>query len=691
MTGAAIMTASLLFCLMVVAVYSGWDQREAARGAEPVKNKKDPAIVLYSEGGDAVGTVPHSVIYVEPLSPSAPPPPGLPRWPRPGEAFLSPELIRAGQAEKITGRYGTFGGTIGSEGLASPGERLAYVRPIVDHHREWLRIARIGSSKAMPIGDSLNRVPIGQFLSTLAITLGGAALVLLVVAARVGSATRDRRTQLLAALGGTGWHRTLVTVGEALPAVILGTVLGALPYLAMMTVTTRLPISGFVVSPSDLRTWSWAVPLMMSAACLIALLVVASLHRIRLDGRTTRPRTFAVEVPRWRLVAGLAGLFLVIVTPYLPKVAGFLSYIGGTALLWGMLPSAAGVAVRWMGERVARFGLRGGRGVALVAGRWAHARPGVVVRLVAVIVIGLGVITQAQVWTSRLGDAGQNAEFLQQRLGDSVLLVTAPSLTPEKIRSFRDKLPSESELFAFYRPEDPTKPTVVRTDCAAIREIGLSCDEPPMQLSNGDLRARVLDGSIGLGSSATTLRQGDIYRGTASTDGLAIISPLRTEAAPLWQVKIAAHQAFGRAHVERPFDAWLLGADRLVSMADWIRLLTVLILAILLITVVFSSAAEFLVFTASVAPLAVLTEQRRFLMRIALWNLTLPALLAVVIGVAVAAWQGNFFIAISGSGTFSWDITAAGTAAAVVLAVGLGLAGGIGAVRAADRWRPAAD
>ncbi|WP_066939795.1 hypothetical protein [Microtetraspora fusca] len=689
-SAAAVMTATLMSCLMVLAVYDGWDRRESARGAELARNNNTPAIALYKWSGDAVGTVPHSVISIEPLSSSASPPPGLPRWPEPGEAFLSPELIREGVDEHITTRYGTLAGVIGKEGLASPGERLAYVRPKLDAHRGWFKIARFGSPHAQPVGDSLNRVPAGQFLGALALTLGGTALVLLVIAVRTGSVARDRRTHLLAALGGNRWHRALVNVGEALPPTILGTALGVLPYLVMMTVTTRLPISGFVLDPADLRVWAWSVPLAALIACAVVFLAVVMLHRISLDGRTTRPRTFAARVPVWRLMAGLAGLTLVVITPYLPKVMSFLGYIGGTALLWGMLPSAAGVVVRWSGARLAEFGLRTGQGAALVAGRWAQARPGVVVRLVAVVVIGLGVITQAQVWTSRLGDTGQNAKRLEQQLHDSVMMVAAPSMTSAQISVFRGLLPKTSSLMAVRTSGDPERPPELHASCPVFRQIGLTCPVLTSNLSEGDVRAQILAGTVGYMTGEVSLREGDVLRSERPVDQLVVVSPLGSDGLD-WKVKAAANRAFGMARVDRPFDGFLLGADRLATMAAWVRLLTVLTLAILLVAVALSSAAEFLVFTVAVAPLTVLSERKRLPLGIAMVNLTLPTMLAVVIGVVVAAWQGKFFVAMSRSGTFSWEILGASAVAATVLAVVIGLAGGVGALRAARHWRPTAD
>ncbi len=688
-TAAAVVTLVLMSCLAVIATCDGWDRRDVARGVEIARHGDSPVVALYKRAGDSVGTRPHEVVYIEPKSPQASPPPGLPRWPEPGEAFLSPELVRVGEGEGITRRYGKFAGIIDSSGLATPSERLAYVRPAVTGHHGWSKIAKIGSARSTPMGDTLNRVPAGQLLSAIGFTVGGVAIVLLVVAARCGSSSRDRRVRLLTALGGNRWHLALVNLGEACIPVVIGTLLGSVPYLLMSLWDVRIPLIDQVVGSADLRAWAWVTPMVALAGCGLMLFVVVALHLAGIDGGGTRPRVFADRIPRWRLYAGLLGLIAIVTTPYLPKLTSFLAYIAGTTLLWGMLPSAAGAVIRYWGNSAASFGRWAGRADVLIAGRWAHARPGVVVRLVAVMVIGLGVITQAQVWTSRLGDSGQNARALQRELHDSVLVVTPQSITPASVDAFARSLPKNANIFLVNTAKKPTEPSVLRGSCEAMRSLGIACSSDGDHMTGGDARIAILGKFIGFGGEIK-FREGNVSGNTQKADQIAVVSPLGTTGLNA-RVKETANRAFGLAQVKRPYDGWILGADRLVNMADWVKLLTILTLIILALAVAFSSAAEFLVFTAAVAPLAVLTERRRFLLGIAIWNLTVPTVIAVAFGVCVAAWQGSFFISLSKSGMFSWSLLAACAAGALVLAIAIGLIGGTGAIRATARWRPAAD
>jgi energy-coupling factor transporter ATP-binding protein EcfA2 len=106
-------------------------ERLAAR--TPVLVQQAPAagaLARWTERDDTAGERRLPAVFVSPLRPDAPPAPGLPRWPAPGEAFLSPAMAAADPA--LTPRYGTWAGLVGPAGLSDPGEWLVYLRPISD-------------------------------------------------------------------------------------------------------------------------------------------------------------------------------------------------------------------------------------------------------------------------------------------------------------------------------------------------------------------------------------------------------------------------------------------------------------------------------------------------------------------------------------------------------------------------------
>ncbi|RCG22741.1 permease [Sphaerisporangium album] len=700
---AAMATLTATALLAVTAVYHGRDERNAHRNPRYTEGHEAVAMLLLQ--GDAVGDLTHEVSMLVPLDASAPPPPGIPRWPEPGEAFLSPELLRLGAGEQIKERYGRYAGLIAPEGLGSVNERYAYVRPPgVDPPRgnRWTKITGFGTGRPGALGEVLDVAPLSQFLMVLLVVAGGPAAVLVVVAARCGSAGRDRRNALLTALGG-GWrHRAMFTVGEAVMPVAVGTAAGVLPLAALMIGDTRLPITGYLVGAEDMRSAAWAIPLAAVASFTLVLGAVLALHRADRSGRATRPRVFARPIPRWRLVVCGLGLLLVAASPYWTGLTRFFLYMAGSVLLWATVPSVAAVVIRRLGAGLARLGRLRGWAAALIAGRWITARPGVVVRLSVAIVIGLGLITQVQVWTSWLGSMGMDARIAQARLGDSVLFVRAATLTEQNVRWFTAALPSGYEVVALDPSRPPASrpeaeglppealPQELRAPCPVLRRLGLTCStsSTPMSGTTGDVRLDELERWAGNGKPLR-VRSGPVATTGERPERLVVLADSgdRGQGA----VKRAAYATLERPHVERPGQGWLMGANNTASYGDWTVLFATAGLAILLLAVMISSAAEFLIFGAELAPLAVQTDRRGVFVLLGLWNLSMPLVLVTVVGALVAVWQGQFFISLTQSGSFSWPILLSTATSAGSFAVLTGLLGGLSASRTAMRWRPRAD
>lgn len=697
---AAMVTVTVTVLLVIVAAYDGRDARNMSRG--PRTTDGTDAVALLLMQGDMVGETQHELALVEPLRLSAPPPPGLPRWPEPGEAFLSPELLRAGVGEQIKNRYGRFAGLISPEGLGSAGERFAYVRPAHPDARPtrgWVKISGFGADAPAPLGEALNVAPLAQFLTVILVVVGGPAGVLVVVAARCGSAGRDRRNALLVALGASWWHRALLTVGEAMLPVSLGAAAGVLPLLAAMTTDIRLPITGYLVGSADIRSTAWMIPPMALASLVTVLVVVVGLHRVDRGGRATRPGVFARPVPRWRLAVCVGGLLLVAASPYWTGPPRFFLYMTGSLLLWGSVPSVAAVVIRRMGGRLAALGRWRGWSAALVAGRWIAARPGVVVRLSVAVVIGLGLITQVQVWTSWLGSMGMEAKATKAGIGDSVLTVESSEFTADRVRAFTAGLPGGYRVLAMYAREaqgaagelpPQARPQLLQGPCEALRPLKLECSASsvPLLAAPADPRVREL-GRWTDNGRPLHVRSDALVSGRRRPQRLVVFADSET-----WgqgRVKQAAYKVFDRPVVQRLGQEWLSGAENTAGYGGWVILFAMAGLVILLLAVMISSASEFLVFGTELAPLAVQTERRGLFVLLGLWNLSFPLVLVAIAGVGVAIWQGQFFIALTESGSFSWPTLSAAAVGAAVLAILTGLLGGLSAARTAMRWRPQAD
>ncbi|MFG2346545.1 hypothetical protein [Streptomyces phaeochromogenes] len=223
---AGLMMLGLSGLALVDATYEGRAVRGASRTPHILQQgSADTAVALWAWGNDDVAGRQHSVTYVEPLVQNAPLPPGLSKWPEPGEAVLSPALIRAGEQERVESRYGKLAGTIGKEGLQAPEERFAYVRPRANllDKRDMYPLKGFGvPAGSAGVGESMS-IP---DLSVLAAGVAGFVLLptgaLVLVSARAGSTARERRLTLFEALGASRGARGIFTLGEGAVPTVLG-------------------------------------------------------------------------------------------------------------------------------------------------------------------------------------------------------------------------------------------------------------------------------------------------------------------------------------------------------------------------------------------------------------------------------------------------------------------------------------
>ncbi|MDQ0933950.1 hypothetical protein QFZ49_003890 [Streptomyces turgidiscabies] len=672
-----------------VATHDGRDARNTARG--PLLSDRQHAVALWREAFDVVGEVQHSVIYVEPLKAGAAPPPGLSRWPAPGEAMLSPELVRDGQDEGITSRYGRFGGTIAKSGLVSPSERLAYVRvahdPPVAQDDSWWFVRGFGQD--YPMGEALNGRTLSHVLRPLGALTGVPALALLVLAARVGSRTRDRRGGLLQALGGTWRHRALVNLGEAVLPLAAGTALAALVLLPALVTDVRLPPTGYLLDSGDLRTaWPrFALALLLSfAGCLAAVIL---LHRVGRDGTATRPRSFSSQVPRWRLVGCGVGVAAIACSQYAGESVDLAVFAVGTVVMWVLLPSAAAVASRELGKKFAVRGFRAGRAGQLIGGRWTAAHPGVVVRISAAMIIGLGLVCQLEAGNSRLGDKAAVAQASQARVGVGVLSVQSRYLTPPAIKDLARALPADSHIVSL-QTDQPTESVLVQGSCAALRSLALPCPEAPEAVRSGDPRVAEIANWFGRNPHAQVADPAKL--GADAFQGTLLVVTEHPRPGLQAAVERAAYARVPGVTVETLGETWTVGAAEKARLGNWVLLFGSTGLALLLLAGSLGVAAEFVRVRSALAPLTVLTGSDRIYRSVALWHLTVPLLISTAVAAVVTAWHSLFFATAAQEGaTFSWGVFWAAVAACALLSVLIGVLGARTARQAAARWRPTAD
>ncbi|MFJ9413708.1 permease [Streptomyces sp. NPDC101227] len=673
--------AAALVALGAVAAVSTYDGRAARNQARgPVfTDRQQDAVALWREGFDTVDEVQHTVIYLQPLKPGAQPPPGLARWPAPGEVMLSPELVREGQQERITSRYGRYAGTIGTSGLVSPSERLAYIRPTQAPDsradQSWRSVRGFGQS--YPMGEVLDSRPLAQVLLTLGLLTGVPALMLLAVAARVGSRARDRRLSLLKALGGARRHRALVTMGEAALPAAAGTALAILPMLAAMSTDVRIPPTGYLLDSSDLRSaWPMTVTaLVLSFATTVGVAVL--LTRGPRHGTAVAPRPSSSRVPRPRLIGCGLGFGAVAFSQYVMGTPGLVTFAAGTVVMWALLPSVAVEALRALGDKLAARGFRDGRPGQLIGGRWTVAHPGGVVRLAIAMVIGLGLVCQLQVVNSRVGEKAAAARASQAVVGDSVISVQSRDLTPPVIEALSRSLPAGSHVLTL-NTDPEQQATLLQGSCRALRLLGLGCPTTPRATTSGDQRVTEIRHWYGPGlriqAAPSTLRYDRLY------GSLIVITSTTGQRA---DVEKAAYALVPSVNVETLGEGWLVGSGVKFRLNNWLLLFGSLGLALLLLAGSLSAAAEFARVRHTLVPIAVLTGSHHVFRSAARWHLTVPLLMSAVVAVVLTGWHAMFLVAVMQAGSVPWGVLAAAACGCALAAVAVGALGGRAVVRAA--------
>ncbi|WDN51774.1 permease [Streptomyces clavuligerus] len=680
-----------LATVATLATYQGRETRADARGPA-VTFSKNPAL-LYREGVDTVGKRPASIVFVHPLTPEAPVPAGVTRWPEPGEVLLSPELIRQGKDEGVLTRYGRYAGTVTTDGLVTPSERIAYVRvagaPPKDDPR-WMGVAAFGGGGGGSTGEMIDQRPASSPLTALWALAGLPALALAVVSARVGSGTRDRRSGLLQALGGTWRHRTVVNLGEAVVPAALGSITAFLPYAYASVRDIRLVPTGYLLDHRDV--WAaWPVAGAAAVASLVAVLgIVVGTHRVHRDGRSTRPATYTSHVPAWRLVVCGAGVALVLGSQYLPRKAQLFVFTLGTVVMWAFLSSVVALLTRHLGGWLAGHGKRTGHAGRLIGGRWTHAHPGVIVRLALAMVIGIGIVAQMQVWTSRLGTQSQAAATTYERIKDTVIEVTTGGMTAPQADRFRASLPPGSLLLTrtFHDPGAPKEPWVsIGGSCHDLRALKVVC--------RGDGEATAKSGARSAAVEEMSRWYGDVRfaqspRITVKPDSSQSLLVVTSEPGRAAEVKQAAFALPNPSvQVQALGGAWLESSRSRIP--NWIQMFGIVGILFIVVAGAVSAAAEFVRVRHALAPLSVLTGRRRVFRSVASWHLTVPLLVATVVTGAVTAWHSVFFIALVQEGSVSWNVLAVGVMVCAVVSLAVGLLGARTAAREADQWRPAAD
>ncbi|MFJ1580381.1 ABC transporter permease [Streptomyces sp. NPDC088182] len=710
-----VLALSLGSLVAVHAVYAGKEERRTARTpVAPDRAREHVAnATAWLVGSDSLdGERRFSVVYLAPHKGDAPLPPGLDRWPGPGEAALSPALRKAGVGEDIDRRYGKLAGTIGERGLDEPSEWLAYVRPRdgLSAQRPTDIVTGFGptaghvSAALEPGSGRLDDKPESMFQTAVIGMLVVPAVALLVVAARTGAHSRDRRTALIAALGGRRLDRALVATGEAVFPAVLGAVVGAAAVAAAVLHDIRIPYTDYILSSSHLRHYGWAAALAPLTAFLIILMTtVVADFAPRRGASGTRPRSTSPHtwLPRLAVLCPIA-IILAVRGPdfFAPdSVSRTLASWAGIAGTILTLPAAIATLTAKAGNLLTRRGRAHGLPGTLVAGRRTSTHPGATARLVTGVSIALIVLMQAIAWQGLFGAQTTAARQTIDRIGRSVVTVgTRGHVSASAMAEFFSGVPAAEAVLL--TPPDGNQDTSLTLygDCAALAALHLPCPARETRVDRfpEDPRLRELIRWTPHMDPTLLIRRVDartLTERAASSSDSATVAVLRPDGKPLSvpALKRLSYETFPRgATVSAPGEDQLTAGVPNRDQGRWSVLFGIAGIAVLATTAGISTMAEFLRQGRALAPLSVLTGGLRVFRTSAAWSVLGPLVLAGAAGSAVGAALAAP-VTVSGESYITGWLLLSTTGVVLVISTLLwGWASHV-AIRQAQTWRPSGD
>ncbi|MEV0383124.1 ABC transporter permease [Nonomuraea sp. NPDC050643] len=283
----AVSTALLLFAVAANSAF----QARAERGAwrNPVAATSG-AVAVEASRYDYVRGQAITVVDLAALG-KAPAPPGMPRFPAPGEVWLSPALAALAEelpAGQLADRYPNRRGVLGDEALVHPDELVAVVghepgSPAMTAARgdDWVIAkppTKVSSLAGTPNEDAEAYRVLTLIASVLMVVpllvFGGAA-------ARLTVARRDQRLAALRLIGATPGQVVGMTVAEAVIVAFAGALTGAAAYALAVPLLAGIEMQGGPWFTADLFPGPPAlVAVLLAVPVLVGLSAVAGLRRV---------------------------------------------------------------------------------------------------------------------------------------------------------------------------------------------------------------------------------------------------------------------------------------------------------------------------------------------------------------------------------------------------------------------------
>ncbi|MEU8245841.1 FtsX-like permease family protein [Nonomuraea sp. NPDC048916] len=292
LTLGAVAVSTMLLLFAVTANFAFQARADRAAWRNPVPAAEGRAVAVEADRFDYVRDMVITVVDLAALGPDAPAPPGLARFPAPGEVWLSPalaELVRSLPADQLANRFTTpAAGVLGEQALVHSEELVA----VVGHEpgspemtaerggapnagRSPVKVADLSGERSRDSGVYQVLALIASVLMVVPLLVFGGA------AARLTVARRDQRLAALRLVGATPGQVVRMTVAEAVVVAFAGALAGTAGYALAVPLLTRVRIGGGPWFAADL----WPGPpvlaaVLVSVPLLVGLSAVVGLRRV---------------------------------------------------------------------------------------------------------------------------------------------------------------------------------------------------------------------------------------------------------------------------------------------------------------------------------------------------------------------------------------------------------------------------
>ncbi|WP_043640257.1 FtsX-like permease family protein [Nonomuraea candida] len=368
----AVATALLLFAVAANFAFGARAERTAWRNPVPAASG---AVAVEASRYDFVRDRAITVIDLAALPGESPaPPPGLPRFPAPGEVWLSPALAALARelpAGELADRYPGPEGVLGDAALVHPGELVAVVGHAPDapamtaqRSEDWI-IAKPPVKVASLAGEPSEDAEAYQVLSAIASVLMVVPLLVFGgAAARLTVARRDQRLAALRLVGATPGQVVAMTVAEAVIVALAGALVGTAVFALCVPLLAGIQMQGGPWFAGDL----FPPPLVLAGVLvavplLVGLSAVAGLRRVVVSPLGVAKRE---TPPAMRFVRVLALIAVLAAFPMLSQNTSVTVVVVALALAF----LCVNLAGPWVVGVIGRITAASARGPArLLAGR----------------------------------------------------------------------------------------------------------------------------------------------------------------------------------------------------------------------------------------------------------------------------------------------------------------------------------